>query len=81
MSKTEFSLLIEEVLNDFGLTTQLLRYSEDGICKVFYEGTSEWIEGNFLVAYRFMNRARLRLIIMDELDLLDSANPEIDLGF
>ena len=81
MSKTEFSLLIEEVLSEFGLTTQLLKYSEDGICKVFYEGTNEWVEGNFLVAYRFMNRARLRLIIMDELNLLVSVNPDIDLGF
>lgn len=81
MSKTEFTMLVEEVLNDFGCTTQLLRYNEEGICKVYYEGTTEWIEGFFLVPYRFMNRARLRLIIMDELDLLVPVDPELDLGF
>lgn len=81
MTKIEFAVLVEEVLNEFGCTTQLLTYNDEGICKVFYEGIDEWVEDYFLVAYKFMNRARLRLIIMDELDLLIPVDPELDLGF
>ena len=55
-------------------------YSEDGICKVNYTDGFD-TDLHFYVAYRFMNRARLRLKIMDELDLLVPVNPEIDLGF
>ena len=33
------------------------------------------------IPYRFMNRARLRLLIMEQLNLLIEINPIIDLGF
>ena len=57
-----------------------MEFSEVGICKVNYtDGFSTDL--HFYVAYRFMNRARLRFKIMDELDLLVPVNPEIDLGF
>ena len=35
---------------------------------------------HFYVAYRFMNRSRLRLLVMEQLDLLIEINPLIDLG-
>ena len=57
-----------------------MKYSEDGICKVNYtDGFATDL--HLYVAYRFMNRARLRLKIMDELNLLVPVAPEIDLGF
>ena len=57
-----------------------MEYSEDGICKVNYtDGFNNDL--HLYVAYRFMNRARLRLLIMEQLDLLIEINPIIDLGF
>ena len=56
-----------------------MEYTDDGICKVNY--TNGFKDLYFYVAYRFMNRARLRLLIMDQLDLLIEINPIIDLGF
>ena len=77
MTKTEFTKLVEEVLNDFGCTTELLKFIDEGICKVFYEGITELVAGNFFVAYRFTNRSKLRLMIMNELKLLAPADTEI----
>ena len=57
-----------------------MEYSDDGICKVNYTDGFR-TDLHFFVAYRFKNRARLRLKMMDELDLLVPVNPEIDLGF
>ena len=55
-----------------------MEYSEDGICKVNY--TNGFKDLHLYVAYRFMNRARLRLLIMEQLNLLIEINPIIDLG-
>ena len=80
MTKLKFTVLVDEVFNEFDCKLLGMEYSEDGICKVNYtNGFSTDL--HFYVAYRFMNRARLRFKIMDELDLLVSVNPEIDLGF
>ena len=80
MTRTDFTIMLDEVLNEFDCLLLGLDYSEDGICKVNYtDGFDNDL--HFFVAYRFMNRARLRFKIMDELDLLVLANPEIDLGF
>ena len=79
MTKLKFTVLVDEVFNEFDCKLLGMEYSEDGICKVNY--TDGFVTDlHFYVAYRFMNRARLRLKIMDELDLLVSVNPEIDLG-
>ena len=79
MTKTNFTLLVDEILNEFDCLLDCLQFSDDGICKVTYtDGIHEWY---FFVAYRFMNRARLRFKIMDELDLLVSVDSELDLGF
>ena len=81
MSKTEFALLVDEVLNEFDCKLYGLIYNSEGICEVSYTDDLETVK-KLLVAYRFMNRARLRLKIMDELDLLTPVNPEeLDLGF
>ena len=79
MTKLKFTVLVDEVFNEFDCVLLGMEYSEDGICKVNY---TDGFNGDlhFYVAYRFMNRARLRLKIMDELDLLVPVDPIIDLG-
>ena len=79
MTKLKFTVLVDEVFNEFDCKLLGMEYSEDGICKVNY--TNGFKDLHFYVAYRFMNRARLRLKIMDELNLLVPVDPEIDLGF
>ena len=80
MTKLKFTVLVDEVFNEFDCKLLGMEYSEDGICKVNYtDGFTTDL--HFYVAYRFMNRARLRLKMMNELDLLVPVNPEIDLGF
>ena len=79
MTKTEFVILVDEVFNEFDCKLLGLEYSEDGICNVNY--TDGFKDLHFYVAYRFMNRARLRLLIMEQLDLLEPVDPELDLGF
>ena len=80
MTKLKFTVLVDEVFNEFDCKLIRLEYSEDGICKVNYIDEFD-NDLHLFVAYRFMNRARLRLKIMDELDLLVPVDPEIDLGF
>ena len=80
MTKLMFTVLVDEVFNEFDCLLLGMEYSDDGICKVnFTDGFNNDL--HFYVAYRYMNRARLRFKVMDELDLLVLANPEIDLGF
>ena len=80
MTKLNFTVLVDEVFNEFDCKLLGMEYSDDGICKVnFTDGFDTNL--HFYVAYRFMNRARLRLKIMDELDLLVPVDSEIDLGF
>ena len=81
MTKIDFTLLVDEVLNEFDCKLYGLIYNSEGICEISYTDDLETVK-KLLVAYRFMNRARLRLKIMDELDLLISVDPdELDLGF
>ena len=79
MTKTEFTLLVDEMLNEYDCLLSGLVYYDDGICKISF--TDGIYDRYFLVAYRFMNRARLKLRLLDELDLLIEINPELDLGF
>ena len=78
MTKLKFTVLVDEVINDFDCKLLGMKYSKDGICKVNY--TNGFKDLYFYVAYRFMNRARLRLLMMEQLDLLIKINPKIDLG-
>ena len=79
MTKLKFTVLVDELFNEFDCKLLGMYYSEDGICEVNYTDGFD-TDLHFYVAYRFMNRARLRFKIMDELNLLVSVNPEIDLG-
>ena len=79
MTKLKFTVLVDEVFNEFDCKLLGMEYSEDGICKVNYTDGFD-TDLHFFVAYRFKNRARLRLKIKDELDLLVPVDPEIDLG-
>ena len=81
MTKTEFTLLVNEILDEYDCKLYGLIYNSEGICEVSYTDDLE-TDKKLLVAYRFMNRARLRFKIMDELDLLTPVDPEeLDLGF
>ena len=79
MTKLKFTVLVDEVFNEFVCKLLGMDYNDEGICKVNF--TDGFDNLHFYVAYRFMNRARLRLKIMDELNLLVPVDPEIDLGF
>ena len=80
MSRTEFTLLLDELLNEFDCKIDGLLYTDDNIVIVNY--TSNGVDiSRMYIPYRFMNRARLRLIIMNDLDLLVPVNPELDFGF
>lgn len=80
MSKTEFTTVLDEVLNEFDCKLVGLNYTEGNIAIVNYtpNSISVWA---MCIAYRFMNRAKLRFKIMYELDLLIEVDPELDLGF
>ena len=81
MTKIEFTLLVNEILDEYDCKLYGLIYNSEGICEIRYTDDLETVK-KMLVAYRFMNRARLRLKIMDELDLLTPVDPEeLDLGF
>ena len=81
MSKIEFTLLVNEILDEYDCKLYGLIYNSEGICEISYTDDLETAK-KLLVAYRFMNRARLRFKIMDELDLLTPVDTEeLDLGF
>ena len=81
MTKVDFTLLVNEILDEYDCKLYGLIYNSEGICEVSYTDDLETVK-KMLVAYRFMNRARLRFKIMDELDLLTPVDPEdLDLRF
>ena len=79
MSKLKFTVLVDEVFNEFDCKLLGMEYSEDGICKVNYTNGFD-TDLHFYVAYRFMNRAKLRLKIMVALNLLVPIYPDIEFG-
>ena len=77
MTKLDFTVLVDEVFNEFDCKLLGMEYNDDGICRVnFTDGFDTDL--HFYVAYRFMNRARLRLKIMVALDLLVPIYPDIE---
>lgn len=80
MTRTAFTLMLDEVLNEFDCKIDGILYTDDNIAIVNYspDDVNIW---RMYIPYRFMNRARLRLLIMEQLDLLIEINPIIDLGF
>ena len=79
MTKLKFTVLVDEVFNEFDCKLLGMEYSEDGICKVNYTDGFD-TDLHFYVAYRFMNRARLRIKIMVALNLLVPIYPDIEFG-
>ena len=79
MTKLKFTVLVDEVFNEFDCKLLGMDYTDDGICKVNF--TDGFDDLHLFVAYRFMNRARLWLLIMNQLNLLIEINPATDLGF
>ena len=79
MTKLEFTVLLDEVFNEFDCKLLGMEYNEEGICKVNYTDGFD-TDLHFFVAYRFMNRARLRLKIMVALNLLVPIYPDIEFG-
>ena len=79
MTRTDFTIMLDEVLNEFDCKIDGILYTDDNIAIVNYspDDVNVW---RMYISYRYMNRAKLRLKIMDELDLLVPVNPEIDLG-
>ena len=80
MSRTDFTLMLDEVLNEFDCKIDGILYTDDNIAILNYSPDDVNI-CRMYIPYRFMNRAKLRLKIMDELNLLVPVNPEIDLDF
>ena len=80
MTRTDFTLMLDEVLNEFDCRIDGILYTDDNIAIVNYSPNDVNIY-RMHIPYRFMNRARLRLLLMEQLDLLIKINPEIDLGF
>ena len=80
MTRTDFTLLLDEVLNEFDCRIDGILYTYDNIAIVNYS-LDDVNVCRMYISYRFMNRAKLRLKIMGELNLLVPVNPETDLGF
>ena len=80
MSRFNFAVLVDEIFNEFDCKLLGMEFTEDGICKVNYTDGFD-TDLHFYVAYRFMNRARIRLLIMEQLNLLIEINPTNELGF
>ena len=80
MTKLKFTVLVDEVFNEFDCKIDSIFFTDDNIAIVNYspDDVNVW---RMYIPFRFMNRARLRLKIMDELNLLVPVDPEIDLGF
>ena len=79
MTRTAFTIMIDEVLNEFDCKIDGILYTDDNIAIVNYSPDDVNLRRMY-IPYRFMNRARLRLLIMEQLDLLIEINPEIDFG-
>ncbi len=80
MTRTDFTLMLDEKLNEFDCKIDGILYTDDNIAIVNYspDEVNIW---RMYIPFRFMNRARLRLLIMEQLNLLIEINPIIDLGF
>ena len=66
MTKLKFTVLVDEVFNEFDCKLLGMEYSDDGICKVNF--TDDFVTDlHFYVDYRFMDHAKLRLLIMEKI--------------
>ena len=79
MSRTDFTIMIDEVLNEFDCKIDGILYTDDNIAVVNYSPDDVNVRCMY-IPYRFMNRAKLRLKIMVALNLLVPIYPNIEFG-
>ena len=79
MSRTDFTIMIDEVLNEFDCKIDGILYTDDNIAIVNFSPDDVNVRRMY-IPYRFMNRAKLRLKIMVALDLLVPIYPDIEFG-
>ena len=65
MTRTDFTIMIDEVLNEFDCKIDGILYTDDNIAIVNYSPDDVNVRRMF-IPYRFMNRARLRLLTEEE---------------
>ena len=79
MTRTDFTIMIDEVLNEFDCKIDGILYTDDNIAIVNFSPDDVNVRRMY-IPYRFMNRAKLRLKIMVALDLLVPIYPDIEFG-
>ena len=79
MTRTDFTILLDEVLNEFDCKIDGILYTDDNIAIVNYSPDDVNVRRMY-ISYRFMNRTKLRFKIMVELDLLVPIYPDIEFG-
>ena len=79
MTRTDFTIMIDEVLNEFDCKIDGILYTDDNIAIVNYSPDDVNVRRMY-IPYRFMDRAKLRLKIMVSLDLLVPIYPDIEFG-
>ena len=79
MTRTDFTIMIDDVLNEFDCKIDGILYTDDNIAIVNYspDDVNVW---RMYIPFRFMNRAKLRLKIMVALNLLVPIYPDIEFG-
>ena len=70
MTKLNFTLEVDKMLNDNDCKLLGMDYNEEEICKISYTDDGV-ITKEMYIAYRFMNPARLKRKMLIELGLLE----------
>ena len=79
MTRTDFTIMIDEVLNEFDCKIDGILYTDDNIAIVNFSPDDVNVRRMY-IPYRFTDRAKLRLKIMVALDLLVPIYPDIEFG-
>ena len=79
MTRTDFTIMLDEVLNEFDCKIDGILYTDDNIAIVNYSPDDVNVRRMY-IPYRFMNRRKLRLKIMVALDLLVPIYPDKEFG-
>lgn len=84
MTKLNFTLEVDKILNDNDCKLLGMEYNEEEICKVNYTDDGVIVK-ELYIAYRFMNLARLKRKLLIELGMLEPSrfpfNPSKYLDF
>ena len=79
MTRTDFTLMLDELLNEFDCKIDGILFTDDNIAIVNFSPDDVNVRRMY-ISYRFMNRAKLSLKIMVELNLLVPIYPDIEFG-